>query len=138
MEERFHPVLIVDTNPDTLITLQQVLERAKVGTTTIWDEAEARQSLAARSFDLLIVGDHPSELDAAAILYDLGLNGIRSSLILRGTVLEREIEHFRGLGAIDLVPKREPLVVLEQVARGLSPMRFEATPEKAGLAHSGS
>lgn len=138
MYERLRRVLILDTDPDALITLQQVLEHAKVDTTITWDEAEARQLLAARSFDLLIVGDHPPELDAAAILHDPGFQGIRSSLILRGTVLEKDIEYFRGLGAIDVVPKREPLVVLEQVARALSAMRFEATPEKAGSAHAGS
>jgi len=138
MDERLRRVLILDTDPDTLIILQQMLERAKVDTTITWDEAEARQLLAARSFDLLIVGDHPPELDAAAILRDLGSQGIRSSLILRETVLERDAGYFRGLGAIDVVPKRKPFVVLEQVARALSPMRFEATPEKAGLAHSGS
>jgi len=138
MDERLRRVLIPDTDPDTLITLQRVLERAKVDTTITWDEAEARQLLAARSFDLRIVGDHPPELDAAAILHDLGLKGIRSSLILRGTALEKDIEYFRGLGATDVVPKREPLVVLEQFGRALSAIRFEATTEKAGLADSGS
>src|SRR6516165_3229555 len=38
-----------------------------------WDEAEARQLLAAGSFGLMIIGDHPPELDAAAILRDLGV-----------------------------------------------------------------
>jgi len=138
MDRQSRRVLILDTDPDTLITLQEVLEHAKVDTTITWDEAEARQLLAANSFDLLIVGHHPPELDAAAILHDFGFRGIHSSLILRGTVLEKDVEYFRGLGAIDVVPKREPLVVLEQVARALLPMRLDATPEKAGLAHSGS
>jgi len=138
MDEWLRRVLILDIDPETLITLQQVLEHANVDTTITWDESEARQLLAAGSFDLVIIGDHPPELDAARILQDLGLQGTRSSLILRGTVLGKDIEYFCGLGAIGVVPRRAPLVVLEQVTRALSPMVFKAAPDKVGLAHANS
>jgi len=138
MDERLHRVLILDTDPETLIRLQQVLEHANVDTSITWDEAEARQLLAAGSFDVVIIGDHPPELDAARILHDLGFQGICSSLILRGTVLEKDIEYFCGLGAMGVVPRRDPLAVLEQVTRAFSPMLSKARPEKVGLAHANS
>jgi len=138
MDERLRRVLILDTDPEMLSALQQVLEHESVDTTITWDEAEARQLLASGSFDLIVIGDHPPELDAARILRDLSVQGARSCLILRGTVLANDIEYFCGLGAIGVVPRQELLVVVEQVTRALSPMLFEVAPEKVGLAHANS
>jgi hypothetical protein len=70
-----------------LITLPQVLEYENVDTTITWEGAEARQLIASGSFDLIIIGDHPPELDAARLLRDLSLQGV--PLTLRGTVLEK-------------------------------------------------
>ena len=71
MDERLHRVLILDTDPDALITLQHVLEEAEIDATITWDEAEALQLLGTARFDLVLIGDHPPKLDAAAILEDL-------------------------------------------------------------------
>lgn len=136
MDEGLPRVLILDTDPDVLITLQQVLEHAKLDTTITWDEAEARQLLHTRSFDLVLIGDHPPEVDALAILRDFGCPGIHSSLILRERVLENDTEYFCGLGAMGVVARRNPLAVLEQVTRALSP--FKTTSAKKDLAHAHS
>ena len=128
MHEQLHRVLILDTDPDTLIILQHVLEHAKVDTTITWDKTEAGQLLESKSFNLIVIGDHPPELDAAAILQDLGFRGIcPASLILLGIVREEDVQYFRRLGAIGVVSKRDPLVVLEQVTRALAPLKFRAT-----------
>lgn len=124
MDKGLPHVLILDMDPDTLISLQQALERANIDTTITWDKSEVRQLLAARSFDLIIIGDHPPEVDAAAILHDLGFPGIPASLILRETVLAKDIEYFRGLGAIGVIPRQDPLEVLEQVITALSAVPF--------------
>ena len=135
MDKRLRRVLILDTDPDALITLQQVLERAEIDTTITWDETEARQLVETGPFDLIIIGDHPPELDAAAILQDLRLQDTSSpSLVLRAIVREPDIEYFRGLGAIGVVSKRDASVVLEQVTRALAPMRFKVTSGKEGVA----
>jgi DNA-binding response OmpR family regulator len=134
MEKRPPRVLILDTDPDTLITLQHALEHAEVDTTITWDEIEARRLLETTAFDLILVGDHPPELDAATILHDLSFKGASCpSLILRGIVRTKDIEYFRGLGAIGVVAKRDPLAVLEQVTKALTPMLFKARPAKARL-----
>lgn len=135
MDDRLRRVLILDTDPDALITLQQVLEHAEIDTTITWDETEARQLLDTERFDLMVIGDHLPELDAAAILQDLRLQRFSSpSLILRGIVREEDIEYFRELGAIGVVSRRDPLVVLEQVTRALAPLRFKVTSGKEGVA----
>jgi DNA-binding response OmpR family regulator len=132
MQER-HRALLLDTDPDTLITLQHALEEADIDATVTWDEVEACQLVEATPFDLILVGDHPPELNAAAILNDLSLRGTCPPvLILRGIFGEKDAEYFRRLGAIGVVPKRDPRAVLEHVTRALAPIQFTAKTAKAG------
>ena len=126
--------LIVDTDPDTLITLQHVLEEADIDVTVTWDEIEACQLIESTPFDLLLIGDHPPELNAAGILDDLSLRGTCPPvLILRGVFGEKDAEYFRRLGAIGVVPKRDPLVVLERVTKVLVPVQPKTSAAKAAL-----
>ena len=127
--------LILDTDPDALITLQHVLEEADVDATVTWDEVEAIRLIETAPFDLLLIGDHPPELNAAAILEDLSLRGTCPPvLILRGLFGEKDAEYFRRLGAIGVVPKHNPLAVLEHVTKALAPIQSKV---KAATADSG-
>jgi DNA-binding response OmpR family regulator len=138
MQKR-HRALLLDTDPDTLITLQHALEQADIDATVTWDEVEACQLIETTPFDLLLIGDHPPELNAAAILDDLSLRGTCPPiLILRGISGEKDAEYFRRLGAIGVVPKRNPLAVLEQVTKALAPIRFKANAAKAGVTETGA
>jgi DNA-binding response OmpR family regulator len=139
MDERVHRVLILDTDPDTLITLQHVLEQAEIDATITWDEAEACQLLETTPLDLILIGDHPPELDAAAVLGDLSFRATCPPvLILRGIISEKDAEYFHKLGAIGVVPKRDPLAVLDQVTKALASMQFKAKSAKAGLVEARS
>lgn len=133
MDERLRRVLILDTDPDTLVSLQHLLQEAGVDATITWDQAEACQLLETSRFDVILIGNHPPELDAAAILDDLSLRANRPSvLILSGIIGKQEAEYFRRLGALDLLPKRNLSVVLERVAKALAPMQFKATAANSG------
>jgi DNA-binding response OmpR family regulator len=133
MEKR-RRALLLDTDPDTLITLQHVLEEADIDATVPWDEMEACQLIEGTPFDLILVGDHPPELNAAVILDDLSLRGTCPPvLIFRGIFGEKDAEYFRRLGAIGVVPKRDALAVLEQVTRVLAPVQLKANAAKACL-----
>jgi len=124
--DRLPRVLILDTDPHTLIILQHALEKAEIDTTITWDEAEACQLLESSRFDLILIGDHPPELDAASIIDDLSFRGTCPSvLILQAVVAEKDVECFRRLGAIGVVPKLDPLAVLDQVTRVLGPTQFK-------------
>jgi DNA-binding response OmpR family regulator len=123
---RFPRVLILDTDPHTLITLQHALEKAEIDTTITWNEAEACRLLERSRFDLILIGDHPPELDAASILDDLSFRGTCPSvLILQAVVAEKEVECFRRLGAIGVVPKLDTLAVLDQVTKALGPTKLK-------------
>lgn len=134
MQKR-HKALLLDTDPDTLITLQHALEEADIDATVTWDEMEACQLIEATPFDLILVGDHPPELNAAAILDDLSLRGTCPPvLILKGIFGKKDAEYFHRLGALGVVPKRDPLAVLAQVTKALAPMALKAKAPMAGLA----
>jgi CheY-like chemotaxis protein len=135
MDDRPQRVLILDTDADMLITLQHLLEDVGVDATITWDGAEAGQLIQSKSFDLILVGDHPPELDAATILRDVSSQGTSyPSLVLRGVVRETDIQRFREFGAINVVAKRDFLAVLEEVTKALAPMPFKVAPAKAGRA----
>ena len=132
MDDRLGRVLILDCDPDCLITLQHVLQGAGIDTTITWDKAEACQSLESEPFDLIVIGDHPPEVDSVALLDDLSFRGpCPPVLILRPTICEKDAEHFRRLGAIGVAPRRDTLAVLDQVTKTLAPMQFKVTSVRA-------
>ena len=132
-----HRALVVDTDPDTLIKLQHVLEEANIDVTITWDELEACQLIETTPFDLLLIADHPPELNAAAILDDLSSRGTCPPvLILRGIFGEKDAESFRRLGAIGVALKRDPFAVLEQVRKALASIPFKTKDAKAGATES--
>lgn len=125
-------VLILDTDPDTLVVLQHWLEEAGLEATITWDEPKAWQLVETVRFDLILIGDHRPELDAAAIIDNLSFRGVCPPvLILKATIGEKDAEHFRSLGAIGVVPKRDPSAVFAQVTKILAPVQFKATTAKA-------
>jgi DNA-binding response OmpR family regulator len=75
MDKREGRVLILDKDPDTLIGLQHVLEDAEIDVSITWDETEACRWLESAPFDLILITDHPPELNAAAIINDLSFRG---------------------------------------------------------------
>jgi len=132
MDERLCRVLILDIDPETLIRLQHALEQAEIDTAITWDEIEACQLVATKPFDLVVIGDHPPELNAAAILDDLSFRGsCPPILILRPTICEKDAEHFRRLGAVGVAPKRDTLAVLNKITKTLALMRFKSA--QAGI-----
>ena len=80
-------------------------------------------------FDLIIVGHHPPEIDAAPFLQDLSYKGTCPRvLILRE---DEDLDFSPTLGAIGVVLKRDIMVVLERATNALGPMRFNVSAEKA-------
>ncbi|HTT24013.1 MAG TPA: response regulator [Candidatus Sulfotelmatobacter sp.] len=133
MDERLRRVLILDSDPDCLTRLQRVLEDAGIDTTITCDKTEACQRLESQRFDLIVIGDHPPEVDSAAILDDLSLRGTCPPvLILQSVVRENDIQYFGWRGAIGVVSKGNPLTVRDQVAKALSSLRLRSRASEAG------
>lgn len=130
MSEQSGRVLILDTDPDTLLLLQHVLEEAEFDVTITWDGSEASQLLGVASFDLFLIGDHLPELDAAAILNDFSVRGMCPPVLILMDVLgDTNAEYFRTLGAIGALPRRDTRAILEQVTIALTSKRGAAKTE---------
>jgi CheY-like chemotaxis protein len=120
MDKRLRRVLILDTDPDTLMALQHVLEGAEVDCTVTWDEAEACQLLGKADFNLILIGDHPPELDPAAVLHQLRTRAaFAPALILTASTGGKEADYGR-LGAVSVIQRQDPLAVLEEVKKTLA------------------
>lgn len=126
-------VLIVDMDQDTLITLEKVFEDAGFDAITTWTAAEAMQLLASKGFDIFLVGDHPPEIDAVAILGELRAQGFRGAcFILEPTIRKSDLERFSSLGAISLVSKWDHASLLEQVLEHSRTIELYGRSCKAG------
>jgi DNA-binding response OmpR family regulator len=131
MEKR-RRALLLDTDPDTLLTLQHALEEVDIDATVTWDEKEASQLIETASFDLILVGDHPPELDAAEILDDLRQRASCPPVLILSRIFgEKDAEYFRRLGAVGVAPKRDALAVLKQVTRALATAQLKMRAAKA-------
>ena len=116
MSEHKCKALILDSDPDELITLQRTLEDGGVDTTITWDDAEARNLIRSTLFDVMLIGDHPPEISAESTVRDFRLRGALSPcLILRTTAREISAERLRRLGVVGVLPKRDPSRILEEV-----------------------
>lgn len=134
MHEQSRRVLILDCDPDCLTRLQQVLEDAGIDTTITWDKKEVCQRLESELFDLILIGDHPPEVDSGAILDDLSLRGTCPPvLILRRIVCENDSQYFGWRGALGVVSKEDPVSVRDQVAKALGSVQLRAKPVRADL-----
>ena len=116
MREHKCKALILDSDPDTLITLQRTLENGGVDTTITWDDGEARNLIRSMPFDVMLIGDHPPEISAENTVRDFRVQGASGPcLILRTTAQEMSAERLQRLGVVAVLPKRDPGKVLEEV-----------------------
>jgi DNA-binding response OmpR family regulator len=116
MSEHKYKALVLDSDPDALISLQHTLENAGVDTTITWDDREARNLAGRESFDVMLIGDHPPEIRVESTLRDFRRRGASSPcLILRTTERSVSREPLQQLGIRAVVPKGDPERVLEEV-----------------------
>jgi DNA-binding response OmpR family regulator len=134
MKERRFRVLICDFDADTLIRLEQLLENAGFDTTTTWDSTDLGRFSDA-GFDLLVISDHPPQMNAEVILNDLRVRGVFHVLVLEASAGTSNLERLRSLGAIAVVPRWNHTAILGHVQTSLR--RLESEPEQQSRAIAG-
>lgn len=110
-------ILIVDNDEKVLIALERALEQEGYDTHTAWDLPEGLEAIADASFDLLLVGDHPPELNCERVLKVLGRERLRVPVIVmhsraRHPFAEAFVKH---LGAAGVVCKWNEQEIVEAV-----------------------
>jgi DNA-binding response OmpR family regulator len=133
-------ILIADSDEIALIKLEQMFEDDGFSTTTAWSTSETVDLLGRQQFDLLLVADHPPELNCEAVLYLKRKSGSSVPLV----VMETKPRHpfaepfLMNLGASRIVHKTQPGEVLAAVefilaeSSGISSKRPIAAAAKVG------
>ena len=110
-------ILIVDNDEKVLIALERALEQEGYETQTAWDLPEGLEALAEGGFHLLVVGDHPPELNCERVLKVLHREGVGLPVVVmhskpRHPFAEAFVTH---LGAAGVVCKWNEREVVETV-----------------------
>jgi DNA-binding response OmpR family regulator len=119
-------ILIADSDEQALIELEQLLQDEGFETTTAWNTSDTVELLSHKHFDLLLVADHPPELNCEQVLKTRRQAGTQTPLV----VLETRPRHpfaqpyLLTLGASQFVQKWQKgdikSVVLGMLGRGFS------------------
>jgi DNA-binding response OmpR family regulator len=78
-------ILIADSDEQSLIELEQLLEDEGFETTTAWNTSETVNLLIHKHFDLMLVADHPPELNCEQVLRLRRQAGTETPLVVLGT-----------------------------------------------------
>jgi DNA-binding response OmpR family regulator len=132
-------VLIADCDEQILIDLERWLEDDGFETTTAWSTRDTVDLLTRESFDLLLVADHPPELNCEQILRPENNSGTRVPVI----VLETRPRHpfaepyLRQLGACNVVQKWRQHDVIDAVEAVLGHRLLASKSAVAGTSNLG-
>jgi DNA-binding NtrC family response regulator len=114
-QEKRCKVLILDSDEEVLISLEQLLEDEGIGTTTTWSANQALDLMRSDCFDVVLVGDHLSGCSCEQLLREIQQRGLTASILVMESG-ERTISgagYFSSLGAAASVRKREFGRILE-------------------------
>ncbi len=128
MELQRKRILIVDNDEDVLINLERALEEHDCDTVTAWDLPEALETLAGGGFDLLLIGDHPPELNCERLLKQLNRANVTLPVIVMHSAERYPFsdDYLRYLGAMGVACKWNPDAVVQQVETCLSALPISA------------
>ena len=126
MNTRRNRILLLDSDEQTLIDLQQHLEDHGFDTTITWDVAEALQLARSRQFDLLLIGDHSSQVTGGEILRELQYSRVSlPCVIVQKKVGTFNADYFYSLGARGVITDWSPEKITDWLWEYL-PKRFAA------------
>jgi DNA-binding response OmpR family regulator len=116
-------VLICDSDPEMLIDLERALEDMGFETTTTWNAPDIERLLGECSFNLLIVGDHPPQMDAEVIFNELRGKYPRVSQVLcllwQRHFDQCNVERLRSAGATTVISGQDCASIVEEVKSSL-------------------
>jgi CheY-like chemotaxis protein len=128
MREQRKKILIVDSDESVLIALQRVIEEEGFETTIAWELAEALKLLNTASFDILLVGDHPPDLNCERLLKTLrkGQSWIPCVVMHSAARHPFSEQYLQHLGAHGVACKWNDQEVLEEVRKCVSDVHVAA------------
>src|SRR5512141_1300699 len=111
-------ILVVDNDEDVLISLERALEEDGYDTVTAWSVPDSMDLAASsREFDLLVIGDHPPELNCERLLKVLMRQDVRIPVVVMHSAARHPFSepYLRHLGATGIACKWNEKEVLDAV-----------------------
>jgi DNA-binding response OmpR family regulator len=134
-------ILVVDNDEDVLISLERVLEENGYDTVTTWSVPDGLDLAASsREFDLLVIGDHPPDLNCERLLKVLLTGEVRLPVVVMHSAARHPFSepYLRHLGASGIACKWNDKEVLEAVRASLQRLPMITVKPKAMGAAAGS
>ena len=127
MRQQRKRILMVDNDESVLTALQRVLEEEGYETTTAWNLPEALKLMDATHYDVLLVGDHPPDLNCERVLKLLRSNAWTPCVVMHSTARNPFSEQYlQLLGAHGVACKWDDKQVLDEVRKCLSDVHVAA------------
>jgi DNA-binding NtrC family response regulator len=119
MRHQRKKILIVDNDESVLIALQRALEEQDYDTTTAWNLTEAFKQMTDTSFDVLVIGDHPPDLNCERLLKRLrAVQSWTPCVVMHSEARHPfSVEYLQHLGAHGVACKWNDKEVLEEVQK---------------------
>ena len=114
--------LILDTDETILIGLEQLLEDDGVQTTTTWDVREALALLRSKHYDVVLLAEHPPEINCKQFLHQLRAWGDRTPMVVLQSAPRHPFEtrYLQSLDTYAVVSKRNPRQIAQTVRKCMS------------------
>ncbi len=121
-------ILIVDNDESVLITLERVLEEQGYETTTAWELTEAFKLMNDTNFDVLVVGDHPPDLNCERLLKRLRTAQSWTPCVVMHSAARHpfSVQYLQYLGAHGVACKWNEQEVLEEVQKCIADIHAAA------------
>src|SRR5690348_16440019 len=122
MEPINKKILLIDNDENVLIALERVLEEHGYDTTTAWDLPSAADLIATNEFDLLLVGDHPPDLNCERLLKNMPKQGVQVPCVVMHSAARHPFSeaYLRHLGASGVACKWNESEVLDEVEQAIA------------------
>ncbi len=121
-------ILIVDNDETVLIALERALEEKGYETTTAWNLTEALALMDQAEFDVLVVGDHPPDVNCERLLKLLRQNQVWTPCVIMHSAARHpfSVQYLQYLGAHGVACKWNDKEVLEEVQKCLADIHAAA------------
>ena len=121
-------ILIVDSDESVLIALERVLEEQGYETTTAWELNAALKLMEDSRFDVLLVGDHPPDLNCERLLKLLRRGQLWTPCVVMHSAARHPFseQYLQYLGAHGVACKWNDKEVLEEVRKCVADLHVAA------------
>lgn len=128
MRQQRKKILIVDNDEAVLIALQRALEEQGHETTIAWDLPEGLELINAANFDVLLVGDHPPDLNCERLLKTLRKASVWTPCVVMHSAVRHPFseQYLQFLGAHGVACKWNEEEVVTEVRKCLADMHQAA------------